>query len=297
MEGMETVNKIIFIGGDMRQIRAINQISRSKTAVEVLGFESETEKLFDPSVTVVYDISKLSENCRAAVLPLPYTTDGENINMPYSENKISVSEVMREMPKPRCILAGRCDEKLKTLAEVYGVPLTDYFCREELMILNAIPTAEGAIQIAMEETPHTINRSRCLVIGYGRIGKILSEMLRGLGAEVTAAARKRKDLALAGAFGCNTVPIWELHEIIGEFDIVFNTVPSMLLDFDMMSKIPKRTLLIDLASRPGGIDFDAAQDLGLRAIRALSLPGKVAPDTAGDIIKDTILNILEEMEV
>ena len=121
-------------------------------------------------------------------------------------------------------------------------------------------------------------------------------MLCGIGAKVTVSARKRKDLAQISAFGYEGVPIWELHDYIGKFDIIFNTVPSMILDRDLLTKVHRHCLIIDLASKPGGVDFAAAHEAGLKTVHALSLPGKVAPDTAGDIIKDTILNILDEMK-
>lgn len=139
----------------------------------------------------------------------------------------------------------------------------------------AIPTAEGAIEIAMSETPITLHLSRCLVLGYGRIGKILSKMLAGIGAKVTVEARKFADLALIEGHGYEAIHMNDLKENIGGFDVIFNTIPSMVLDEDTLKKIRKDTLVIDLASKPGGVDFEAAKQLGIRVIWALSLPGKV----------------------
>lgn len=297
MEYMEKINEIAFVGGDLRQIRAINQMSKSGIPVRVFGFGGESAGRFHGSVTLSAGLDGLNDEYRAIVLPLPYTTDGENINAPFLDKAIAVADIVKAASGKNRLLAGKCDEKLETMAKIYDVPLTDYFCREELMIRNAVPTAEGAIQIAMEETPHTLHGSECLITGYGRIGKILAEMLRGIGANVTVAARKQRDLASALSFGCSTVPLWELYGCINEFDIIFNTVPSLLFDFNLLSKLHKHCLMIDLASKPGGVDFEAARALGIKAIWALSLPGKVAPDTAGDIIKDTVLNILSETEV
>lgn len=147
----------------------------------------------------------------------------------------------------------------------------------------------------MQETPYTIHSSNCLVIGYGRVGKVMAKTLSGLSAHTYVAARKYSDIAWIKANGYNPVPIKELGDSIGKFDIIFNTVPSLVLDFRLLPKINKDCLIIDLASKPGGVDFEVARDLGKKVIWALSLPGKVAPDTAGDIIKDTIVNILEEL--
>lgn len=164
-------------------------------------------------------------------------------------------------------------------------------------IANAVPTAEGAIEIAMTETPITIHGSKCLVTGYGKIGKILSKMLCGLGAQTYVEARKYADLAMIEGHGYEPLALGELKSRIGEFDIIFNTVPAMIFDENILKNVKKDALIIDLASKPGGVDFEAAKELGVRVIWALSLPGKVAPTTSGAIIKDTIMNMLKEMEV
>ena len=89
----------------------------------------------------------------------------------------------------------------------------------------------------------------------------------------------------------------DLSGCAGDFDVIFNTVPAEVLDRNVLEQIPDDTLIIDLASKPGGVDFSAAKELGKKVIWALSLPGKTAPITSGRIIKETILNMLCEMEV
>ena len=145
----------------------------------------------------------------------------------------------------------------------------------------------------MEELPVTINGANCLITGYGRIGKTLSRLLILLGANVTVAARKFSDLSWAEAQGCASIEMSQLQNA-GDFDVIFNTVPVMLFDKDILSGLNQNTLLIDLASRPGGVDFNAAADLQIKTIWALSLPGRVAPKSAGLIIKNTILNMIKE---
>ena len=288
--------KLFFVGGDLRQIRAINQASSLGNFVSVLGFDAEHSEKLSPNVQLLWDFSEAEESYDAVILPLPYSTDGKNINAPLCKRNFPIAEVFDNICKKNRILAGRCDPKIKTMADSHRIMLVDYLCREELAVLNAIPTAEGAIQIAMEETPFTIHSSKCLVIGNGRIGKILAKMLQGIGARVTVAARKKGDLAFGFSMGYETVPISDLGETIGEYDIIFNTAPSLILDFDLLSKISNKVLIIDLASKPGGVDFDEARRKGIKVIWALSLPGKVAAETAGDIICKTILNIIDEME-
>ena len=164
-------------------------------------------------------------------------------------------------------------------------------------IPNAVPTAEGAIEIAIAETPFTIHGSKSLVLGYGKIGKILSKDLYALGAQTYVEARKYADLAMIEGHGYEPLPLDNLKDHIHEFDIIFNTIPSLILDDEILTKVKKDALIIDLASKPGGIDFDAAKTYGLKVIWALSLPGKIAPVSSGAIIKDTIMNIIKELGV
>ncbi|MBO4940670.1 MAG: dipicolinate synthase subunit DpsA [Clostridia bacterium] len=297
MKNSTKTKKILFIGGDLRQIRAINEASRLGNQVYALGFSGDFKQKLCEDIRVIDDFSESDDTYHAVVLPLPYTTDGKYLNTPLTNEKITLTDVFENISPQSKILAGKCDAKIKTMAETYEIGLVDYSCREELAMLNAVPTAEGAIQIAMEETPFTLHGSRCLVVGCGRIGKILAKMLCGIGARVTVSARKNRDLAYGHAMGFETVSNSKLAAIVKDVDVIFNTVPSLILDFDLLSKISKKTLIIDLASKPGGVDFDEARRRGIKVIWALSLPGKVAPDTAGDIICSTIFNILEEMEM
>lgn len=148
--------------------------------------------------------------------------------------------------------------------------------------------------LAMEETPKTIYGSKILITGFGRISKVMVLALRAMGAELYVAARKCKDIEWAKIYGCNAVDYNHLDAILPQIDIVFNTVPVVIFEEKWLKKLQTDCLIIDLASKPGGIDFKAASQLGLKAIWALSLPGKVAPVTAGKIICDTILYILSE---
>ena len=166
----------------------------------------------------------------------------------------------------------------------------DYYRREELAVGNAIPTAEGAVGIAIREYPGTINGAKCLITGFGRIGKNLAIILRGMGAEVFCAARKKADLMQMRAFGVQPLTY---REISRRFDLIFNTVPAKVLTSPVLMQQTRDTLIIELASAPGGTDLKRAEELHLHVIDAPSLPGRVAPKTA-EYIKEAVYNILEE---
>ncbi len=168
----------------------------------------------------------------------------------------------------------------------------DYYTREEFAVRNAVPTAEGAVEIAMREYPGTVSGSRCLVAGFGRVGKTLARMLLGIGAQVTVAARKPADLAWIESLGCHPIQTAQIGG--GDYDMIFNTIPAMIFNRHVLSELRGCSLLVDLASAPGGVDFEAAEKIGIKAILAPSLPGRVAPKTAGEIIRDTVCCMMGE---
>jgi dipicolinate synthase subunit A len=195
------------------------------------------------------------------------------------------------MIKPeQIVLAGKTGEK--KIAQ--NIKIIDYYKREDLTILNALPTAEGAVNIAMQEMPGMVSNSKVLILGYGRIGKLLAHKLYGLHADIYISARSYEDLAWIEAFGYTALTYNEINSHLNKFDAVFNTVPSLLLDEHRLKKIKHDCVIIDLASNPGGVDFNAAKNLGRNVIWALSLPGKYAPAAAGKILAKTIKIIIKE---
>lgn len=277
------------LGGDMRQLYTAAGLSKSGFSVNLFGFDGYTDKI--DGIVLCNDLKTALVGCEYIILPLPYSTDGTLLNAPYSKKNIKLSEIYDLTEKDAIVLGGKFSSR--ELNE-RGIKTVDYFEREELQILNAVPTAEGAILTAMEERPYTLSRSSCLVVGYGRIGKVLSEMLKGLNVNVTVSARKFEDLAWIKAFGMTPLPSAEIENAINRFDIVFNTVPAPIIDRSVLKNSKRTTLFIDLASKPGGIDFEEARLRGIDTVWALSLPGKVAPATAGEYVKETVLNIINQ---
>lgn len=289
-----------FIGGDQRQVNVIKGFAVEGYRVNVFGIESD--ELRSTENTIIYkNMSEALSEADIVVLPLPYLSilDSKMINSPLHREDIAVEELFKAISDSniKLVLAGKVDEKLLKLSEIYGIQIIDYIERDELAILNAIPTAEGAVSIAMEELPITIHSSECLCIGYGRVGKVLARTLYGLGAKVTVAVRKPSDIAFIKAYGYTGINITEPLRDAEKYDIVFNTVPAKIVDENILQELSDDCVIIDLASKPGGVDFEIAKILGKKVIWALSLPGKVAPLTAGTIIKDTIKNILSELGV
>ena len=289
-----SLHKYTVIGGDLRNVKLAESISADGNQVNLFGFKNAG---FEMKLGENEDLQEAIDDSEIVIGPLPCSNDNESLNAPFHNEKIPMNEVLKTMKKNQLFISGRISEKITHLAKAYNVYTIDILEREEMAVLNAIPTAEGAIQIAMEELPITVNGCKTMVLGYGRVGKVLAKMLAGLGADVYAEARKYSDIAWIKACGHKAVFINELEEYIGNMDVIFNTIPYTLLNSTILEIINKECLIIDLASKPGGVDFEKAKELGIKVIWALSLPGKVAPVTAANFIKQTVYNIIEELGV
>lgn len=277
--------RILIAGGDMRQIYCAERLSRD-FEIGIIGFDSES--LADAAELKTAD-SNIYGYYNCVLLPvLPFSDDGD-IYTPCSSEKLTAELVSSLITDNGTVFAGKMNTKLEEA--FHGCEIYDYMLSEELNIKNAVPTAEGAVQLALEELPVTLNGLKVLIVGMGRIGTALVRILQGFGADITAAVHSTRGAAKAKIYGIKTVPTKRLG---GEYDLVFNTVPQLVLDSEKLAAFSDKTLFIDLASKPGGIDFDAALSLGLKVIWALGLPGKTAPVTAGEIIAETVISKLEE---
>lgn len=283
--------KISFIGGDRRFPAAAEAIAEQGAECCIHGFD-----LYEGELGMVTRCAdrESAASADAVVLPLPFSTDGVFIPCPLGSSPVRVAEVIGKMRRGQILFGGKLDGLFSAHLREKGIRVYDYYESEELCIANAIPTAEGALALAMNGMPITLFGANACVLGFGRIGKALSFRLALLGAHVSVAARKASDLARIGASAMTPLPLSRLTEALPAFDVIYNTVPSLLLDGEKLKKVKKDALLIDLASPPGGIDSEAANKLGLNSLRALSLPGKCSPVSAGRDIAKAILALLEK---
>ena len=284
------IESFAVIGGDLRCAYLAGLLAADGSKVIASGFDGAD---LPPCVTGCTNPSQAAALAEFIILPMPVTADGNLLNAPFSRSRITLDEVLAAMKPSQKLVGGAVSDEVRQEVAARGLRIVDYLHRDELAVYNAVPTAEGAIQLAMEELPITIHGARCLVTGYGRIAQALARRLGGLDADVTVAARKFADIARAESQGHTGVEIAHLDDA-GDFDVIFNTVPALIFDRSRLEKLEKTTLLIDLASRPGGVDFNVAAELQIKTIWALSLPGRVAPKSAGRIIKNTILNMVKE---
>lgn len=281
-----------FIGGDRRQLYAAQSLKNRGYRVKVFLMEeckNECEEsIYEP------DIGKLKK-CTDIVFPLPVTIQDGFLNTPFMEEKTKLEDCVKIIRKGANIYGGKLNNNDVNVFESHDFNAVDYLDREDFKILNAIPTAEGALAIAADEKPITIFGSKCLVTGFGCLGRAMCSRLKDLGADVTVVARKSSSREEARSAGINSLTFDCLESVCPKQDFIFNTVPKKYFAGKVLENIKSNTLIIDLASKPGGVDLEKAGEHGINVIWALSIPGKYSPITAGKIIADIVLNILDEI--
>ena len=223
----------------------------------------------------------------AAVLPMPYAREGY-ITAPLVREAPRIEDIVPHLRAGARVYCGGADEALAGLARVNGWTVVDLYADEAFARRNALPSAEGAIYAAMRERDAMLAGSRCLVIGFGRLGQMLALELKGLGAQVCVAARRGESRALAECMGCEAVSTGALNQALRGREVIFNTVPARVLDERALMRVEPGALIVETASAPYGLDFDSARELGVRALREGGIPGRYCPRTAAEIILDAI---------
>ncbi len=227
------------------------------------------------------------------ILPLPALNGAGRIGAPMSDLEPEPEAVLDRLRPGQRLLAGRVDGRLRAMAAARGLTAEDYFDREDLAVRNAVPTAEGALRIAMESVPVTIHGASCVVTGFGRVGQALALRLRALGAKVWVAERSPARQALAESLALPWGGFERLPARLATADLVFNTVPAPVLGEGELAALRQGTPVIELASAPGGADSEAAAHYGVRLIPAPGLPGKEAPLTAARALRDTVYHMMQ----
>lgn len=283
---MKQIKRFAVCGGDQRQCYLAEALYAAGFAVSVWGLNVSENIASLP-------MEELIHQCDCFILPLPVTTDGKTLFAPQSKESVLLTDGLAEKLQGKLVFAGMKERLLQADHQWEAVGCLDYSKEESFAIRNAFPTVEGALAIAITSSDRTLRGSRCLVTGFGRIGQVLCRNLAALGAEVWVAARKPEALAWIQCSGYHPVSYADFRNEF-DYDFIFNTVPAMIFPATAIAKMKPDCTAIELASAPWGFDFAAGEALSRKIIKAPALPGRFSPQTAGEIIKDTILTMLEE---
>ncbi len=282
---MVDTKDILIIGGDSRQLYMSDFLEHEGFNTTIYGLSEIRKKCTD-------NLKKSAEASDIIILPLPVTKDNKYINstIPVKESIDEISSMIFN----KIIFGGMINKGTESKFKKNNNTIYDYFKREDITMLNAIPTAQGILKTMIDNIEYTIHSSECAVFGFGRIARITAQVLKAIGADVTVCVRKSGDIAAAKAFGFDGCYIKDFSNEAQKYDILINTVPALIIDRDILLRVKPDSLIIDVASAPFGVNFACAYELGLKVIQSSSLPGKVAPKTAGEIIGRGIINALKE---
>jgi dipicolinate synthase subunit A len=292
-ERMLTDKHFIFIGGDARQLEVIKSFIKMRANITLIGFDNlqtplsgTMQKEFEPGILARADV---------VVLPVIGTDDkGEVSSIFTTKTLILTEEHIKALPGHATIFTGLARPYLKKLCNKYHIPCVELMQRDDVAIYNSIPTVEGAIMMAIQNTDITIHNSNTLVLGLGRVGITLARTLQAIGAQVKLGISHSADYARAFEMGVTPFYLHELEDYVEEAELIFNTIPAQVLTATVLARVRHDAVMIDIASKPGGIDYHYAEKRGLKAILCPSLPGIVAPKMAGRIIASTIRQLMME---
>lgn len=288
---------VAIIGGDARYLELIRQLrTLPDTTLFLIGYDKLVRGFTEEAKQKEFSDLDPSE-LDVIILPITGTDEEGRVEIVFSNQDIVLTaEWFSQLKESALVFTGMTGSFLTTQIEKSKATLIPLLNRDDVAIYNSIPTAEGTIMMAMQHTDYTIHSSRVIVTGFGRVGNTVANKFSALGAKVTVAASSIHDLARITEMGLTAIPLHDLHKHTTHCDILINTIPAQVIKQDAMKHLPSHALIFDLASIPGGTDFKYAEQRGIKAILARSLPGVVAPKTAGQILADVIKQILSERE-
>ncbi|MEW8969936.1 dipicolinic acid synthetase subunit A [Mesobacillus jeotgali] len=290
---MLTGMQIAVIGGDARQLEIIRKLTELDAKLSLIGFEQLDHAFTGASKEKIDEVDFSVQD--ALILPVPGTSLEGQVETIFSNEKVVIIKEMIEKTPDHCtVYSGISNSYLTGITKQANRKLVQLFARDDVAIYNSIPTVEGTIMMAIQHTDFTIHGSKVAVLGLGRVGMSVARTFHALGAKVKVGARKSEHIARISEMGLKPFLLSDIGKEVSDIDICINTVPHQIVTASVISRMPAHTLIIDLASKPGGTDFRYAEKRGIKALLAPGLPGIVAPKTAGQILANVLSQLLME---
>lgn len=285
------------IGGDQRQVYLAEKLADCQNRICHFALCNKPDERRFSDKSLVTAASSLEEACSLSpciICPIPLCRNGIFLNQNAFDKQISTDRIFSGLKSGQSFFGGCIPEERKASALKKGVRIFDLMTDPSLSYFNTIATAEGAICEAIKQSPQNLHHSHCAILGYGKCGRTLCQYLKGMSCRTYVAARREEILAQAALISEKTGTIEDFVSRVGEFDFIFNTIPAPVITQESLEKMKSTVTIIDIASAPGGVDYKAAQKLGITASLCPGLPGKYAPASSAGAIKETIERIIKE---
>lgn len=279
-------NQIVLLNGDARQIYLEK---------ELLNQGLSAVSLQNDSVDLSSICKKISL-AKAILGPIPICSKEGKIALT-SKQSIPWEEFIKFLRPGQIFAAGCFPKKWKDDFLRLKIHLYDYMEDEALAEYNTVATAEGVTSQAIASSPYNLNRSRCLVAGYGRCGEAIAKRLKAFGAKVTVCTRNPVAIAKAAADGMEAKPLSLLSTAVKNSMFIFSTAPALIFTEEVLKRMNKEVLLLDISSAPGSVDFTAAKTLNIKALSCPGLPGKYSPASSAKILASSFLSYAKTVNV
>ncbi len=288
---MLTGKHVVIIGGDARQLEIIRKLSTLDAKITLVGFEQLDDGFIGASKQAINEVKWPTVD--AILLPVSGMSTEGKIDTIFSNEELTLTtEQLTLTPKHCVIYSGISNDHLDQCIKQAKRSLVKLMERDDIAIYNSIPTAEGTVMMAIQNMDRTIHDAKVAVLGLGRVGMSVARTFDALGAKVIVCARESQHLARITEMGLTPFHTKDLEKALQDVDLCINTIPALVITANVLTEMPLHTLVIDLASKPGGTDFRYAEKRGMKALLAPGLPGIVAPKTAGQILADVLAVLL-----
>ncbi len=281
------MRNIVIVGGDKRQKYLKEYLVGS-------GFDVSSYGLFDWDDDTDKLKGMIGEDS-VVILPLPATRNDKTIFMPFSKKEISIDRLFSFLGSKNLVFGGIIKGELLSQLRASEIPFCDYY-DQTFIEKNAVLTSFGALKILLEHIDFALPLGKYAVTGYGKVARETVSLLKSLSCDVTVFARNPSQREDAIIKGCKAEPLTSLSRLSGDFDIVINTVPAHIIHEETIVNMKKECKIIELASAPFGLDFDLARKHSVDVVKAIGLPGKYTPKSAGEIIGKKICNTMQKEE-
>ena len=278
-DGMLTGWTVAVLGGDLRMLEHMRQARAAGATVQHYGSVPGSEEAAGCPASPSF--AEAVKGARILSCPIPGVGSDDSLYAGFTTEKLfCTTQVLSGAAEGAMLFSGRITPKMDEWSKGTPVKMISYGEDDPLAILHAVPTAEGALKVAIENTEETILGLPVLCIGLGRVGMSVVQSFEGAKANVTLAVRNPSQLARAWAMHTQPVPLHTLAEKIGGFPLIVSSASGLVLTRDLLEKTAKDVVIIDLCSPPGSVDFEAAKALGRKVIWARAQAG-TAPRRAG----------------
>lgn len=281
----EILGKCAVLGGDRRQVYLARSLAEKGFRVRCFGLPEGTAW---EGCETAGSLEEALFQADIVAGPVPFYK-ATGIFGFEREKSLTEDGILKYMKKNSLFFGGGLSQAFQRKAEQAGIYCIDFMKEEQVIIGNTRAAAEGILAEAVKRSPSNLGGSSCIVIGYGACGRTLTDYLKAIGCCVTVIEKDRERALWAGMKADKTAGPAGLEKAIEDASYIFNTAPALVLKEALLKRVRKDTLILDLASFPGGVDYQAAEREGIQAVLLPGLPGIYAPRSSGEILAEAVL--------